>query len=250
MAAHKGNSQSYGQYCPLALAAELLCRRWTLLVVSRLIDGCTSFSEIQQGLPRISPSLLSTRLHELEHAGLVKRSKKRGTNRHLYELTEAGHDLENIVDQLAVWGQHWARDNEMEDLDIEFLAWSMSQRLDTSTLPTGRLVFEFEFTGAAKDFERFWLIANNGTVDMCVKHPGHETDLLVKADLRRFVETWRGFRDIHQEIRSSRIKLIGHSDIKKRFPDWLLLSGLAPYDRKKVGRERTIHRRTRSGRLR
>ncbi|MEM6498547.1 MAG: winged helix-turn-helix transcriptional regulator, partial [Pseudomonadota bacterium] len=55
-------SKSYGQYCPLALAAELLCERWTLLVVSRLIDGCVRFNEIHRGVPRISATLLSKRL--------------------------------------------------------------------------------------------------------------------------------------------------------------------------------------------
>jgi DNA-binding HxlR family transcriptional regulator len=65
--------RGYGQYCPLALAAELLCGRWTILVVSRLLDGCAQFNEIHRGIPRISPSLLSQRLAELERAGLVVR---------------------------------------------------------------------------------------------------------------------------------------------------------------------------------
>jgi DNA-binding HxlR family transcriptional regulator len=58
----------YGQYCPLALAVELLCERWTLLIVSRLIDGCTQFNAIHRGVPRISPSLLSQRLDQLARA--------------------------------------------------------------------------------------------------------------------------------------------------------------------------------------
>ena len=61
--------RGYGQYCPLALAAELLCERWTLLVISRVIDGCTQFNAIHRGVPRISPAMLSKRLRELEHAG-------------------------------------------------------------------------------------------------------------------------------------------------------------------------------------
>lgn len=96
----------YGQYCPLALAVELLCERWTLLIVSRLIDGCTQFNAIHRGVPRISPSLLSQRLSHLERAGLVKRhAARKGTPRQ-YELTPAGRDLEKIIDGLAVWGQH------------------------------------------------------------------------------------------------------------------------------------------------
>lgn len=233
-------TKSYGQYCPLALAVELLGRRWTILVVSRLLDGCTTFGEIQQGVPRISPSLLSTRLSELEHAGLVIRRKLCGQDRHSYVLTEAGKDLDDIVNQLAIWGQHWARDNEMEDLDLAFLAWSMSLRINTSAMPSGRTVMEFEFTGAPSEFKRFWLVHTNGKVDMCLKHPGFETDLLVKSDLRRFVEAWRGFRDLRAEVRLSRIRLTGPREMKKGFPDWLQLSGLASFSRRNGGREQQL----------
>ena len=139
-------SKSYGQYCPLALAAELLCRRWTLLVVSRLLDGCITFTQIHQGVPRISPSLLSARLAELEHAGLVTRQKSGKGDRATYALTQAGRDLDDIVMQLAIWGQHWARDNDMEDLDLAFLAWSVSQRLDVDAMPERPVVLEFEFS--------------------------------------------------------------------------------------------------------
>ena len=240
MARNAKPSGSYGQYCPLALATELLCRRWTILVVSRLLDGCTSFGEIHKGVPRISPSLLTTRLTELEHAGILTRRKRGDSARYIYELTEAGRDLEDIVAQLAVWGQHWARDNELDDLDPGFLAWSMSLRIDSSKMPVGRTVLQFEFSGAPTDFKRFWLVSADGKVDMCLKHPGLETDLLVQADLRRFVETWRGFRDLRQEIHTSRIRLSGPRDLKKAFPDWLMLSMFAQYPRKTPGRERRL----------
>ena len=144
----------YGQYCPLALAAELLCRRWTILVISRLIDGCTTFSQIHEGVPRISPSLLSTRLAELEHAGIVKREKRNGSNRYTYAVTEAGLELEDIITQMAVWGQHWARDMEMEDLDPGFLAWSMHLRMNADAMPPGRTCLLYT-SDAADDY--FWV---------------------------------------------------------------------------------------------
>lgn len=142
--------RGYGQYCPLALAAELLCRRWTVLVVSRLLDGCTTFNEIHRGVPRISPALLSQRLAELEDAGIVRR-RARGRNGHFYELTEAGRDLDDIIMKMAIWGQQWARDMDMDDLDPGFLAWSMHTRLNTTEMPPGRTVLQFEFSGAPAD---------------------------------------------------------------------------------------------------
>ena len=99
---------------------------------------------------------------------------------------------------------------------------------------------EVEFTGARTDFRRFWLVNTDGKVDMCIKHPGMDTDLLIKADLRRFVEAWRGFRDLGAEIRSSQIRLSGAKSLQKAFPDWLQLSALAPYERKNGGREQRI----------
>lgn len=244
MARTPKSSGSYGQYCPLALAAELLCRRWTILIVSRLIDGCTTFNEIHEGVPRISPSLLTTRLRELEHAGVLTREKRSGSGRYTYELTEAGRELEGIINDLAVWGQQWARDNEMDDLDLGFLAWSMSLRIDSAKMPPGRTVLEFEFSGAPSDFRRFWLVNNEGKVDMCFKHPGFETDLLVRADLRSFVETWRGFRDINTEISASRIRLTGPQALRKAFPDWLMLSMFAHIKRKAPGREQRLYNRS------
>lgn len=234
--------KGYGQYCPLALATELLCRRWTVLVISRLIDGSTTFNEIHQGVPRISPTLLSTRLGELEHAGLIARQKIPGKQGHRYLITDAGRELEGVIDGLAIWGQRWARDMEMDDLDPAFLAWSMHLRIDGSAMPPGRTVLQFEFSGAPADFRRFWLINTDGKVDMCLKHPGFDSDLLINADLRRFIEAWRGFRDLRQELKASHIKLSGSKELKKAFPDWLQLSSLAPYQRQLPGNERKLTR--------
>lgn len=181
-------SRGYGQYCPLALAAELLCQRWTILVVSRLLDGCSRFSEIQRGLPQISPSLLSRRLSELMDAGLVTREALDDGRSHEYRLTEAGRELRPIVDRLAIWGQHWARDNTREDLDPAFLVWSMHLRADASQLPAGQTVVEFEFTRSPTNCRRFWLVCNDDEVEMCLKDPGLEVDVAVNSDLRVFVE--------------------------------------------------------------
>lgn len=232
--------QGYGQYCPLALATELLCRRWTILVVSRLLDGCSTFNEIHRGVPRISPSLLSQRLTELEDAGIARRHQLPGRKGYTYEVTPAGRELEGIVDQMAVWGQRWARDMDMDDLDIGFLAWSMHLRLNTAAMPPGRTVMHFEFSGAPADCRRFWLVNNDGAVDMCLKDPGFDTDLLIEADLRTFVEAWRGFRRLDGEIRAGRIRLIGPRVLQRAFPEWLLLSALSVHPRQRVGREQRL----------
>jgi DNA-binding HxlR family transcriptional regulator len=151
-------THGYGQYCPLALAAELLCERWTLLIISRLIDGCSQFNAIHRGVPRVTPGMLSRRLRQLEQAGLVSSPAIRRGARRTYTLTAAGHELAPIIESLAVWGQHWARDMRTEDLDPAFLVWSMHMRLDTARMPPGRLVLGFEFTQARRNGYRFWLV--------------------------------------------------------------------------------------------
>ena len=237
MDAKNGESSTYGQYCPLALAAELLCRRWSVLIISRLLGGCRNFNDIHRGVPRISPTLLSTRLAELEHAGIVVRRRARGSKRHGYELTEAGRDLNGIIEQMAVWGQYWSRDMNLDDLDPAFLAWSMHIRMNADAMPPGRTVIEFEFSGTPDEFKRFWIVSAGGEVEMCLKNPGFDSDLLVQADLRRFTEAWRGIRDLREEIRRGRIRLSGPPRLKRAFPGWLKLHVLASLPRRAPGRE-------------
>ena len=233
-------SRGYGQYCPLSLAAELLCQRWTVLVISRVIDGCTRFNEIHRGVPQISPSLLSRRLRELEEAGIITSRRRPGSGWKEYSLTEAGQELVPLVDAMAVWGQRWARDMTVEDLDPAFLLWSMHTRLDGSALPAGRVVVEFSFSGAPPDCREFWLVSDDGEPEMCLKHPGTPVDLHVFSDLRVFIEAWRGFRDLRSEIRAGRVRITGPVALREAFPDWLLLSGLARIPRMRPGRERRL----------
>ncbi|MEZ5650062.1 MAG: helix-turn-helix domain-containing protein [Burkholderiaceae bacterium] len=239
-------SKSYGQYCPLAIAAELLGERWTLLVISRLIDGCRRFNDIHRGVPKISATLLATRLTQLQNAGLCEKRPLPDGSGHQYVPTPACMELDPIVMQLAAWGQRWGRDMEGEDLDPAFLAWSIGTRVDTRTMPPGRTVVEFEFSGLAREFRRFWMVADDGRVDMCLKNPGFEVDVVVRTEIRRFVETWRGFRDLEAEIASGAIRLEGSPKMQRAFPGWLLGSALASQPRCRPGLEHQLYERNRA----
>lgn len=237
-------SRSYGQYCPLSLASELLCQRWTLLVISRVMAGCTRFNEIQRGLPQMSPSLLSQRLEELESAGVLETRRLKNGRWREYTLAPAGEELAPLVETMAVWGQRWARDMEPEDLDPAFLVWSMHTRLDADAMPPGRTVIAFEFSGAPPHCQEFWLVCDDGEVEMCLKDPGHRVDLRVRSDLRTFVEAWRGFRDVRSEIKAGRIRVIGPRKLREQLPDWLRLHSHAHVPRMLRGRERRLSRTT------
>lgn len=235
----------YGSYCPVALATEILGERWTLLVISTLIDGVTRFSEFQKALPRISPSVLTKRLASLEEAGLVRKRPAARNEGATYHLTPAGLELEPIIMDIANWGQRWARDMVPDDLDSRTLGWSIHYRMNTDAMPAGRTVLEFDLTGGPRQDETFWIVVNDDAVDVCIRHPGFDPDLRVLAEIRCFTEAWRGFRSLEAEIRAKRIRVIGPAALRQRFPKWLLGSVAAPTPRQRPGRERRLSRASR-----
>jgi DNA-binding HxlR family transcriptional regulator/putative sterol carrier protein len=98
-------TRTYGQYCGLAHALELVGERWALLLVRDLIRGPKRFTDLQRGLPRIPTNVLSARLKELEQSGVVRRRiLPRPASGVGYELTEYGRELEDVVLRLGLWG--------------------------------------------------------------------------------------------------------------------------------------------------
>ncbi|PRY02286.1 winged helix-turn-helix transcriptional regulator [Allonocardiopsis opalescens] len=97
--------RTYGQFCGLARALELVGERWALLIVRDLLVGPRRFTDLRRGLPRIPTNILSARLKELEQAGIVRRRVlPRPSSSVVYELTEYGADLDDVVIRLGVWG--------------------------------------------------------------------------------------------------------------------------------------------------
>jgi DNA-binding HxlR family transcriptional regulator len=97
--------RGYGQICGLAHALELVGERWALLVVRDLILGPKRFTDLRRGLPRIPTNVLSARLKELERGGVVRRSlSPLPGGPVVYELTDYGRELEDVVVRLGLWG--------------------------------------------------------------------------------------------------------------------------------------------------
>jgi DNA-binding HxlR family transcriptional regulator len=98
--------RSYGQYCSIARALDLVGDRWTLLVVRELLlQGACRFTDLKNGLPGIATNLLSSRLKELEEAGLVVREDAPPpVATVLYSLTDRGLALEPVLKTLGLWG--------------------------------------------------------------------------------------------------------------------------------------------------
>jgi DNA-binding HxlR family transcriptional regulator len=227
--------QEYGQFCPVALASEVLAERWSLLVVRELLAGSRRFNDIRRGVPRVSATLLKQRLQTLEHAGIVERKMCAATRVPEYFLTEAGLSLKAVVISIGEWGQRWARDIRPEDLDPGWLVWAMHRRLNTRAMPPGRSVIQIEFLDAPAKHRRFWLVHCEGNVDVCLKDPGYDTTVRVSTRVRTLAEVWRGIRSIKDELRAGRIHLEGASESCRAFPQWLLLSVFASIARAPPG---------------
>lgn len=220
--------KTYGQFCSIAKALEIVGERWTPLILRELICGSARFNEIHRGVPRISPSLLTKRLADLEKAGVIKKNKETAE----YELTPAGWELKPMVETLGVWGQRWVRGTlGDEKLDPDLLMWDIRRRMDVDALPEGRTCLCFEFTGAPENASHYWLVASQDGVDLCITDPRFDVDLYVTTDVRTMTEVWNGDRQMSTALEAGTIDLHGPASLRKAFPSWLklnLFAGVAP----------------------
>jgi DNA-binding HxlR family transcriptional regulator len=173
---------SYGQFCPMAKAMEVLDERWTLLVVRELLLGSTHFNELRRGVPKMSPALLSKRLRTLERAGVITRE---GTGqRTSYHLTRSGLELEPVVRALQSWGTRWVGALGKEDLDPHLLFWDVRRTVSLEQWPRQRTVVEFRLTDVEPRVSRWWLVVSDAGADVCDFDPGYDVDGLVQGPLR------------------------------------------------------------------
>ena len=209
--------RTYGQYCPIARGAEIFAERWTPLIVRNLSVGCGSFSEILEGAPGLSRTLLSQRLKQLERLGIVASTSKPAGRGHSYELTSAGHDLFKVCVSLGEWGARWL-EIAPENLDPFVALWSMCNALRRDRLPDRRVVIQFDFL--ARRPERYWLLIELGDTEICKTYPGVDEDLYITADAEAFVKWHAGQLSWAAAIRDRRIQLCGPAWLVRAFPTW------------------------------
>ncbi len=221
----------YGQFCPVAMAAEVLCSRWTLLILREFLCGSTRFNDLQRGVPKMSPSLLSKRLKELQTAGVIASAvTSRGTE---YRLTEAGEDLRPVVMCVGFWGQKWVESQlSLKNLDPSLLMWDIRRHLDPKPLPLRRCTIQFLYPALPVSRQSWWLVVDKGTVDLCLVDPGFEVDLLIAGALRSMTAVWMGVADMETESAAGRLSVDGDPDIARAIRAWLALSPFAGGERR------------------
>lgn len=218
--------KSYGQFCPLAQATQLLCERWTLLIARELLAGSSRFSELQKGVPLMSPTLLSARLKTMLKAGIIKVDGKKGD--YDYSLTPAGLELRPIVELLGVWGHRWGRSSlEAGDLDAGLLMWDMRRTVDSAVFPAHRIVIEFEYSDAPEGAQHWWLVCENHEIDLCLTDNGYDVDNLIKCSLKTMTAVWTCEYSFSDAVKKGDIKVMGNPDIAAKLQNWLRSSPLA-----------------------
>jgi DNA-binding HxlR family transcriptional regulator len=218
--------RGYGQFCPVAKAAEIFAERWTPLVLRELLCGSVHFSELHRGVPLMSRSLLSLRLKQLEEMGVVRR--KQGQQGPEYHLTQAGQEFAPIVQSLGEWGHRWVRTKfGRDESDVTLLMWDMRRSVKPSEFPSGRFSVQFDFSDQPASKRHWWLVGDDQEVDLCPTNPGFDVGLYVTTDLRTMTRVWMGDLTLKTAINSGAIELDGTRDLRQRFERWLGLSGFA-----------------------
>jgi DNA-binding HxlR family transcriptional regulator len=231
MAQQKG----YGQFCPVSRAAEILTERWTPLIVRELQCGSTRFNDLQRGVPRMSSALLSRRLKELEYAGVIERTPMAQGRGSEYHLTQSGKELSPIIQRMGIWAQRWVRDDltRDENLDPDLLMWDIRRTVTTDGIPADRrFVVLFQFSGVMVNRRRYWLMFDQGDVDICVRDPGFDVDLYISSHVKTLTQIWLGHLSIGEASRDGQLTFDGTRNDIKAFASWFALSPMA-----KAGRE-------------
>jgi len=217
--------QDYGQFCPIAQAAEVLTERWTPLVIREIaLTGSRRFNDIQRGVPMMSSSLLTKRLRQLERAGIIERKQRLDSKGSEYHLTPAGAELGPVMAQMGIWSERWLRRPIFEKTpDTGLLMWWVRGTVKSDVMPAGRTVIHFRFRGAPEKLRYFWLVLPEA--DLCLTDPGFGVDVTVDCDAKALTAVWMGDLELAAALNSHEVELDGRRDLVRSFPKWF---GLHP----------------------
>ena len=229
----------YGQYCPIARAAEILADRWTVLIVRELLADVNQFNELERGLPHVSRSLLTERLRRLERTGILERRVAPRGKPAEYRLTQAGRELQKIIDLFGEWGARWAfGDPRPGELDPIVLLWWMRRRVCAEMLGRRRVLIEFNFGGGSKG--TYWLLIESADISVCTRHPGFDVDMIVSADILAFYRVWLGRVTLSEALRKGQVRLDGTPADVRGFPGWFTWSPMADTVRAALADQRIV----------
>jgi DNA-binding HxlR family transcriptional regulator len=211
---------SYGQFCPVAMGAEIFAERWTPLILRELLAGSHRFNDLHRGLPRISRNLLTQRLHSLQKSGIIEQRDAASGHGHEYRLTESGRELGVVIESLGTWGYRWAsKDLTDEHLDPDFLMWALRRMIRVDALPEMRVVCLFRFREYRDRF--YWLVLQRPEADLCLSDPGYEVSLEIDAEVAALARVYLGHVALLQAMRAGDIEVHGAPRHRNALASWL-----------------------------
>ena len=208
----------YANYCPVAATTSVIGDYWTPLIVRELLYGTLRFNQLARNLPTISRSLLSERLRKLERAGVIE-CQRNARNITTYSVTDAGNDLQGLIDAMNDWGLRWGRrEPNPEDLDPVLVICMLKDRMRAHELPDERVVLEVLATGAKE--ARAWLVCEGHGVSMCFDPPGFDVDLWVRGKIAALYSIWLQSSTMVAALDLGNIEVEGPPRLTRAFPRW------------------------------
>lgn len=226
---------SYGQFCPLAMASEFLCKRWTLLVLRELLLGSESFNDLSRGLGRMSRSLLSKRLKELEKRGLIHKQTRSNQRETKYTLTTSGKSLSSVVFGMADWGQEWLHiEPSLEDVDADHLFWSIRRTAKPHPDLPNPFVVNIFLSDQPKTHQNCWLIFEEGEVELCIRDNDYVVDVQLEVSARDLVKIYLGWSSFSEAVEKGELILRGAKQLTDLTTKWFGFSRLADINKQPV----------------
>ena len=204
--------RTYGQGCGTAFALDVIGDRWALLVVRELLFGPKRFTDLRDGLPGIGPNVLSQRLKELEDTGVIRhRQLPPPAASAIYELTEWGSELEDIIIRLGRWGVRSPDMPQEAETQPEWLMLGLRATYEPEgePLPTS---YEFHFNG-----DVFWARVQDGALAVG-RGEAEDADAVLTADVETIAMLVRRQLTPAAALRSGAVQLEGQRKALDRFP--------------------------------
>jgi len=217
----------FDTHCPANKAADILGDRWVLQIVRAMIFGATRYSDLQQAVPRISPTVLSSRLKQLVEHGIIVRREGAGPKSASYRLTPSGREIKPMLKFMAVWGLKWSSRNIKEDsVDIGALMWDIQKTLRFRELPDGESVIAFTLPDAAR-WSKWWIVTSGHKVDLCSDNPGKDVDIYITCPIETLIDIWQCQTDVRDAIASGDLIVDGSTDLVTTIDNWFPISPVA-----------------------
>ncbi|HEX4355217.1 MAG TPA: winged helix-turn-helix transcriptional regulator [Polyangiales bacterium] len=212
----------------MAKASEVLGERWMLLVLRELFAGATRYAELQRGLGRISPSVLSARIKTLIERGLVERIRAETGTGWQYRLTPSGDELRPVIEGIGAWGQRWVRSRMSNDeLDVELLMLHLQRNFNCAAFGQDHAVVAIVFSDLQGELRRWWLLVDGDHVELCAQPSGRAEDVTMTCRLRTMSEIFIGDTTLQDAIAASRLVVKGPIKLTRNMRHWLQPSPLA-----------------------